>query len=303
MRALSDNMRGALLMMGSMAAFTLNDACMKALSDEMPLFQALFLRGLATVVLLVVISRWIGPLNFRMSQQDWALAILRSLAEIGAAYFFITALFNMPIANVTAILQALPLTVTLASAILFGEKVGWRRLLAILIGFVGVMVIVRPGVDGFNLYAIYALIAVAFVTVRDMCARRLSSSVSSITVALIGGVGIVIFAGFGSIGVDWTMPSVKASLQLSGATVFIIGGYLFSVMTMRVGEISFIAPFRYTSLIWALLLGLVVFAEWPDSLTLLGIAIVVATGAFTFYRERRQTRLAKGNTVTGIRIR
>ncbi len=303
MGALSDNMRGALLMMASMAAFVFNDACMKALSDEIPMFQALFLRGLATVVMLVIVARWIGPLNFRMSRHDWMLAIVRSLSEIGAAYFFITALFNMPIANVTAILQALPLTVTLAGALLFGEKVGWRRMLAILVGFVGVMVIVRPGADGFNIYAIYALIAVAFVTVRDMCARRLSPGVSSVTIALIGGIGIVVFAGFGSLGVEWVSFSPKAALQLSGATVFIIGGYLFSVMTMRVGDISFIAPFRYTSLLWALLLGLVIFGDWPDMITMMGITIVVAMGAFTFYRERRLAQRAKATTVTGVRIR
>jgi len=303
MSALSDNMRGALLMMGSMAAFVFNDACMKVLLDDVPLFQAILLRGVATVVLMVLMSRWLGGLDFRMSRRDWALVLTRSLSEIGATYFFITALFHMPIANVTAILQVLPLTVTLAGAMLFGEKLGWRRLLAIMIGFVGVMIIVRDGITGLDTYAMYALIAVGFVTVRDLCARRLSAGISSVTIALIGAIGVVGFAAVGSLNVEWVAISGKSAGLLAGATLFIIGGYLFSVMTMRVGETSFIAPFRYTSLLWALLLGFVIFGDWPDTLTMLGIGIVVVTGAFTFYRERRLAHTAKAPAVTGLRIR
>ncbi len=286
-------MRGALLMMGSMAAFVFNDACMKVLLDDVPLFQAILLRGVATVVMMVLMSRWLGGLDFRMPRRDWGLVLLRSLSEIGATYFFINALFHMPIANVTAILQVLPLTVTLSSAMLFGDKLGWRRLLAIMVGFIGVMIIVRDGLTGLNTYALYALIAVGFVTVRDLCARRLSPGVSSVTIALIGAMAIVCFATIGSIGTEWVAISGKSAGLLAGATLFIIGGYLFSVMTMRVGEVSFIAPFRYTSLLWALLLGFVVFGDWPDNLTMLGIAIVVAMGAFTFYRERKLALVAR----------
>lgn len=280
-------MRGALLMVGSMAAFTLNDACMKVLMGDLPLFQAILLRGLLTVFLLVAMSRWLGGLNFRMPRRDWGLVLTRSLSEIGATYFFITALFHMPIANVTAILQVLPLTVTLSSAMLFGDRLGWRRLLAIMVGFIGVLIIVRDGLTGLNSYALYALAAVGFVTVRDLCARRLSHEVSSVTTALIGAIGVVGFSAIGSLGVEWVAVSGKSVALLGAAAMFIIAGYLFSIMTMRVGEISFIAPFRYTSLLWALMLGFVVFGDWPDSLTMLGIIIVVLTGAFTFYRERK----------------
>lgn len=290
MRVLSDNTRGALLMIGSMAGFTFNDACMKVLLNEVPFFQAILLRGLLTVALMLLMSRRLGGLNFRMPRRDWGLVLLRSLSEIGATYFFITALFHMPIANVTAILQVLPLTVTLSSAMLFGDRLGWRRLLAIMIGFFGVMIIVRDGLTGLDSYALYALIAVGFVTVRDLCARRLSAGVSSVTIALIGAIGIVGFSAIGSIGVEWVAISGKSAALLVGAALFIIGGYMFSVMTMRVGEISFIAPFRYTSLLWALLLGFVIFGDWPDQLTMLGIVIVVLTGAFTFYRERKLRR-------------
>ena len=284
------NSRGALLMMGSMLSFTLNDAAMKALSDELPLFQAIFLRGIATTVLLYLLARAMGGLTWRLPRRDWQLIALRSLAEIGAAFFFITALFNMPIANATAILQALPLSITLAGALFLGEAVGWRRLSAILIGFAGVMLIVRPGAAGFNAYSIYALLAVVMVTLRDLSARRLSDKVPTLTVALIAALAVMLVSGAASLATDWQPVSGKAAMQLAAASVLVIGGYVFSVSAMRTGEIAVIAPFRYTSLLWALLLGLFVFAEWPSALTLAGAAIVVATGVYTFYRERRIAR-------------
>ncbi len=293
----SPNTRGAVLMMASMIAFTVNDACMKSLSDEVPLFQAIFLRGLATCVFLAFMAWRTGAFKVRIPRRDIGLVAIRSSAEVVAAYFFISALFNMPIANVTAILQALPLTVTLASAVVFREALGWRRMSAILVGFFGVLLIVRPGAEGFNFYSVYAVLAVLVITVRDLAARRLSVDVPSMAVALSAAVAVALFAGIASIGSEWVPVSGKAAWQISGATLFIIGGYLFSVMTMRVGDIDFVAPFRYTSLLCALMLGLFVFGEWPDKLTLIGSTIVVATGAFTLYRERRIVRAVEPVTV------
>lgn len=293
MSRISDNTRGALLMMASMAAFTLNDASMKALSDELPLFQALFLRGVGTVVLMALLAMAQGAFRASVSRRDWGVIALRSLAEVGAAYFFLTALFNMPIANVTAVLQALPLTITLAGALFLGEPVGWRRLLAICAGFIGVLMIVRPGPEGFNTYAIYALVAVGFVTLRDLAARRLSPETPSMLAALSAAAAVTVFSLFLSVFEPWAPVSPKAALQLSAAAVFVIAGYAFSVVVMRRGDISFVAPFRYTGLLWALLLGLVIFGEWPDTLTLIGSGIVVATGLFSFYRERRRAVRAR----------
>jgi len=290
----SDNIRGSLLMMGSMASFTLNDACMKAVAPDLPLAQAVFLRGLATTLMLFLLARALGGLRFRLPPGQWRLIMMRNVTEVGAAYFFISALFNMPIANATAILQALPLSVTLAGALVLGEAVGWRRMSAILVGLVGVMLIVRPGMAGFNIYSLYVLAAVAMVTARDLLARRLSPEVPTLTVALVNAFAVMAVFGLASIGTDWAPVPARAVLLLGGASVLIIGGYVFSVSAMRVGEIAVIAPFRYTSLLWALLLGLVVFGEWPDALTLAGSAVVVATGVYTFHRERRLAAVDKG---------
>lgn len=287
MTGLSDNRRGAFLMMLAMASFTVNDACIKSLAGHVPFFQAVFLRGAATVPMLLLLAGATGGLNFRYERRDWGLVALRSLAEVAAAYFFLTALFNMPIANATAILMALPLAVTLAGALFLGEPVGWRRWLAIAVGFLGVMLIVRPGAEGFNVYSVYVLLTVACVTVRDLAARRLSSDVCSMSVAVVAAAAVTVFTGLGSLGESWVVPGPREAALLLGAAVLIIGGYVFSIMTMRVGEIAVVTPFRYTSLVWALILGLAVFGDWPSGLTLLGAALVVSTGIFTLYREHR----------------
>jgi drug/metabolite transporter (DMT)-like permease len=283
---MSPNTNGALLMMGSMAAFTFNDACIKATGGALPLFQLLTIRGLISSVLIFFLARHLGALRPDLTRRDWTLITLRALSEVGAAYFFLTALMNMPLANVTAVLQVLPLTVTMGAALFFRERVGWRRMLAICVGFFGMLLIVRPGPEGFNIYALSTLIAVGFVTARDLTTKRMSPAVPSMLVTLVSALAVLVFSAVASLGVDWVPLDGRLSMLLLGSSLFIIGGYVLSVAVMRVGEVSFIAPFRYTGLLWALVLGWFVFGDWPDTITLIGASIVVVSGLFTLYRER-----------------
>ncbi|MBV1867753.1 MAG: DMT family transporter [Marinosulfonomonas sp.] len=290
MAGISKNMRGAALMVAAMIAFTVNDAFVKVLAGEVPLFQVVFVRGLATCILLTIFAWFSGAFSCRVRLKDWIIIGLRAASEVAAAIMFITALFHMPIASVSAILQALPLAVTLAGALFLGEAIGWRRMAAILVGFLGVLLIIRPGTSSFDAYSIYPVLVVVVVTFRDLSARRLSSNVPSMTVALATAVIVTVCAGIGLLGGEWVSLNTHSYSLLGLAAIFVVGGYLFSVMTMRTGEISFIAPFRYTSLLVAMALGFFVFDEWPDTWTLIGSGIVVATGAFTLYREHRSAR-------------
>lgn len=289
---ISENLRGAGLMMVSMAAFTFNDTAIKSLEGSLPLAQTIFLRGLTSSVLMILFAWKIGALRFNFPRRDWGRIALRSLADLGATFLFLGALFHMPLANLTAILQALPLTVALAAALVYREPLGWRRLIAIGIGFLGVLLIVRPGPEGFNVYALWGLGAVAFVTVRDLAARRLTPGTPSITVALAGSALITVAAGTVTFTEGWQPVAASDAGRIGLAAIFILIGYLASVAVMRVGEIGFVAPFRYTGLIWALLLGWLVFGDWPDGVTLAGAAVVVTTGIFTLYRERVLARRA-----------
>ena len=274
-------------MTGGMCAFTVNDAFMKSLSGDIPLFQAVLLRGIVAIICLTIMCRVMDQLHFDLPRRDWGLILLRTPGEVGGTYFFLTALFHMPIANVSAILQALPLAVSLAATLFLGEALGWRRFAAIAIGFVGVVLIIQPGGADFSSYSIYALIAVACITLRDLAVRRMSVQVPVVFVALIAAIGVTALGAIGSLFITWQPMSATSAMQIGGATICLIFGYIFSVSAMRSGEISFVAPFRYTSLLVALILGMAVFDEWPNVLTVLGASIVVATGLFTLWRERR----------------
>lgn len=286
---MNHNLKGALLMTVAMATFTVNDTFMKSLAGDMSIMQAIFLRGLlVTVVLGAAVVATRTPV--RLSRSDVRFVLLRNVGEAGAAFLFIYAIFSAPLANMTAILQAVPLTVTLAGALFLGEPVGWRRLVAILVGFAGVMLIVRPGMAGFDLYSLSALGSVLAVTLRDIATRRLSSAAPSLLVAFLGGLGVTLCGGFGMIGQEWAPLDAGAMLRLLGTALFLLVGYILSVNVMRIGDLGFISPFRYTGLLWALVLGFVAFGEWPDALTLIGAAIVIATGGFTLWREHRLSR-------------
>jgi drug/metabolite transporter (DMT)-like permease len=252
----SDNARGAVLMMGAMAAFTINDAFIKAVGAAVPLAQILVIRGALTTVLVAGLAVTLGALDLRLGRRDAGLVILRSASEVAAAFFFLTALRNLPFANVTAILQVLPLTVTLGAALVFGERVGWRRYLAILVGFLGMLLIVRPSPAGFDPYAGYALAAVLCVTLRDLSTRRMSERVPSLTVTFAASLSVTLVFGAASLGIDWVPLGWRDAGLIGGSVLFISAAYLLSVLVMRAGEISAIAPFRYSGLIWALCLGL-----------------------------------------------
>ncbi|WP_170427355.1 DMT family transporter [Ruegeria arenilitoris] len=284
---MTPNVKGALLMMGSMAAFTVNDAMIKAAGADLSLFQMVAMRGVLATVLVFLLARHLGALHLNFPRHDKWLVAARCLAELSATFFFLTALLHMPLANVTAVLQALPLTVTLGAVLFFGEHIGWRRILAIGMGFVGMLLIVRPGPDGFSIYAVYALIAVASVTVRDLITRRMSIHVPSLAVTLATSLSITVAAGIATAVTGWEPVPTGAGVLVACAAVFVLTGYLCSVMVMRVGDVGFVAPFRYSSLIWALALGWLVFGDWPDTITMLGAVLVVAAGLFTLFRERR----------------
>jgi S-adenosylmethionine uptake transporter len=286
----SPNLAGALLMTGSMAFFTLNDTLIKLIGQDLPLFQVIALRGALATALIWALARALGKLSFRMGTRDRMLVGVRCLTELSTTYFFLTALLLMPLANITAILQMLPLTVTLAAAIIFREAVGWRRLSAILVGFCGMLLIVRPGPDGFSDGAIYALLAVLSITVRDLCARAMSSQVQSLTVTLLTSAVVTVAAGLAAVSEPWVPVTGIQAGMIVVAALLIGGGYLFSVMVMRVGDVAFTSTFRYSGLLWALLLGWLVFGDWPGPVTMAGAVLVVSAGAFTLYRERAQAR-------------
>jgi drug/metabolite transporter (DMT)-like permease len=273
-----------------MAAFTINDAITKAVLAEMNFGQVMLVRGLFAIVLIAALAlhqRALRPLRTLMM----TAVVLRVAGEIGGTILFLAAIVNLPLANTTAILQVLPLAITLGAALTFSESVGWRRWLAIAAGFIGVLIIVRPGVEGFNQFSLFALISVIFCAIRDLATRRIPASIPSLFVTLVTTVsvtiaGAAILAPLGG----WTPPSGRALALLAFAAVLLLIGYQCIIMALRTGDISAVAPFRYSALLWAMLLGYLVFGDRPDAMMVTGASIIVSSGLYAFYRERVRAR-------------
>jgi len=283
---MSDNIRGGLFMVASMVCFAANDAFIKSLGGVLPTFQTLAVRGGLVVLLLAVLVMRSGWRVYRLDYRDRMILALRALSEVGAAFFIVTALFNMELANMTAILQLLPLTIPLAAFLFLGEPLGWRRILAIVMGFLGMLLIVKPGSEVFNTYSLFCLAAVVCVTIRDLTARSLGDKLSSQEMSLFAAFGVFVAASLATVFEPWVPITSAAWAALVGASVAIFFGYIASVMAIRTGDVSFTAQFRYVGLIAALILGYVFFAEWPDTFALIGAGVIVGTGTFTLYRQR-----------------
>lgn len=293
---ISSNLRAALFMVVAMASFVTNDTLTKVVMETMSLSQTLLVRGVFASALILLVAWHRGALA-KPAQVLHPTVALRTASEMAATVTFLGALAHMPLGNIAAMLQALPLVITVGAALFFGEKVGWRRWLAVVIGFVGVLIIVQPGLDGFNLFSLLALASVMFAGLRDLSTRRipgdvptlLVSAMTAVTITFLGGIMVLAFGG-------WA-PVPGPSLGMLGiSAVLLVVGYQFIIKAMREGDISFVAPFRYTALLWALILGFVAFGEVPDVFMIAGATCIVLSGLYTLYRERKLDRKSKPAT-------
>jgi drug/metabolite transporter (DMT)-like permease len=282
-----ENLRGIAAISVCNLLFLTNDTLMKLVSTELPLGEILFLRGIAATLWLGLIAAVTGtPIRLRILASR--AVFWRTVSEVLSAYFFLVALFQIPIANANTILQVVPLMVTAGAAIFLREQVGWRRWTAIGVGFAGVLIVIRPGLAGFNEFSVLALVAAAFIALRDMTTRIMPMGVPTLLIALLTALVVAVSGPiYGPIvGEHWIVPSWQSVWLLVAASLFLIGGYLTAVDFMRHGDIAIVAPFRYTVIIWAVIAGFLVWREVPDALTVIGTAVIIATGVYTFHRER-----------------
>lgn len=285
---MSDNLRGAVLMALAMAGFALEDMFIKLLADTVPVGQILVMLGLGGAVAFGIIAH-------RKGQQVLSPALLsrtiliRNLAEMIGTIGFVLGFVLASLATASAILQAAPLFVTLGAVVFFGEKVGWRRWSAILAGFIGVMLIVRPGMAGFEPASILAVIGVLGLAGRDLATRAVPRSISSYHVStwaffMLIPAGIFLMLAMGEAPVRLEFAQL---IKLGSALGIGVFAYYGIVAAMRIGEMSFVTPFRYSRMLFALIIAVLVFDERPDGLTLIGAGIIICAGLFTLWRERK----------------
>lgn len=290
MTASRDNLTGSMMMVASMAGFAIEDMFLKAASTRVALGQVLMVFGLAGTLIFAALVRRRGERILHPAILSPRM-IARSGFEVTGRLFYALAFTLTPLSVASAILQASPLIVVTGASLLFGETVGWRRWIAILVGFAGVLVILRPGLTGFDALSALAVIGTIGFSGRDLATRAAPPVLSNMQLGVVGfamltlsGAVILAFTGGAS------PMSLLATVQTMAATLFGVAAYFALTVAMRTGEVSAVTPFRYTRLVFAMILGTAVFGERPDLATLAGSAIVVASGLYVLQSGRRRRR-------------
>jgi drug/metabolite transporter (DMT)-like permease len=280
-----ENLKGILFMILAMAGFAFEDLFIKLLSTYFPISEVIIILGFTgTFIFFIIALLQNAPIIHKDLLNKHV--IIRTICELLGAVFFVTAIALTPLSSATAILQIAPLLVTIGAVIFFKEKVGWRRWTAVFIGFIGVLLIVRPGFEGFMPASIFALLGSVFLAARDLATRAMQVKLPSVTIALYAfiafGISGILIIPFNS---PMVLPTSNQIIYFIGASAFGVIAYYSLVISSRIGEMSVISPFRYSRIVFAMLLAIIILDENPDGLTLIGASIVVASGLYTFVRE------------------
>ena len=289
---LNQTLRAGLYMVLCTGCFVCGDSFIKMIGNTLPVGEIMTILGLLSCIFLLIICAQQGILqNIPMISSRSVL--LRSILDLLAGFMFISALMNMPIANLAAIMQSVPLVVVVFAILFLGEKGGVRRAAAVVAGFLGVMLVVKPAPQTVSIYEFLALATVLAVALRDIATKKIPPHVPLLIVALANA----IFAGAGGLafGLFQGFQALQAwqFYVLIAASIFITSGYIFLVATVRLGELSATAPFRYAEVLFAIIAGILVFREYPDLLTYIGMALIIAAGLYAAHQETTRSHDAK----------
>ncbi len=281
------NRRGIVCMVGAMGCFVTNDALVKFASQSMPSAQLIFIRGFMSVLLVLAVAHALGATSrMREATRGWVAG--RALVDAMATMLYLGSLFHLPIGNATAINLAAPLFMTLFAALFMAERVRGARWLAVGFGFLGVLLVIQPRAEGFNAWALVCLLGTLFHAARDLMTRRIHAGIPSILITLSTAVAVTVVSGVGSLLQGWQPFGLFEFGLLALASVFLTGGYYFIISSMRHGEMTLVAPFRYSGLLFALVLGYLVWGEVPNTLAWFGIALLIASGLYVLVSEKRR---------------
>lgn len=286
-----ENLRGAGLMVFAMLCFAIVDALIKGVSVAMPAGQVISLICLGGLIGFVLWSLLRGLAVWHRDYLD-PLVILRSSCEVVGSCAIAVALALIPLTTVSAVIQATPLVVAMGAALFLGQEVGWRRWLAILVGFIGVLIIIRPGTDGFSMITLLAVFGMLGLAARDLITRSLNVALTGIQLGIHAFVLVVPLAWLltYAMGATPVWPTGPQWVSLTAGAGFGMLAYLSIVTATRTGNVSMISSFRYSRMIFALIIGYLAFAEIPDWPTIVGATIIIASGIYTLWREARLRR-------------
>ncbi len=283
-------MRGMFAMIGASFLFVMNDTLVKLAAQVWPVSQVMAVRGFIAIAIgfcAVVATGNLG--NAGVIKRPLVLA--RTVSEVSVAVFFISALSMMPLADLTAILMVSPLFITALATIFLGEIVGWRRWSAILGGFGGMLLVIQPWAEAvrgpdYTFAAILGICSVIGVALRDFATRKLTSDVPSVLVMLATAIGSCIAGLLLTPFEPWRSFDIAAFSYLAIAAFLVTGGNFLMIVACRDVDLSVVAPYRYSAVIWAILMGMFIFQEFPNKLALLGMTVIVTSGIYAIHRER-----------------
>jgi drug/metabolite transporter (DMT)-like permease len=285
------NRRGIIAFTAACGLFTVADTVSKLGSLYYPTGEVLFARAMASMVCIGVVVLWTQKTTWlRYTTNRYVL--LRAVLDALSNVVFILALSHMRIADLLAVNLVSPLLLTLVLVCFFGERIGWRRWSAILVGFAGVLLIVRPSPDSMNDWALLGLVSAACSAVRDVVTRRIDPAIPTLAVAFVSIVAVALAALLMApvFNQEWRVPSLGYVALFAGGGLFLSIGSTLAVSAFRNSDISVVAPFRYSLLIWGALAGYLTFGEVSDLQSLLGALLIVLSGIYSLHRERVRHR-------------
>lgn len=283
-----DNLRGALLMILSMAGFAIEDAFVKTVLERgMPIGQVFVFLGLAGGFAFALLANRRGRCALSLAFLHPAV-LARNAGEIVGTSAYVTALALIPLSLLGALLQAVPIFVVLGAILFLGERVGWRRWGAIAAGMAGVLIILRPGAADFDPNALWGLLAALGIAARDVVTRRVPATIHPLQ---LGSWGFFMLVPVGAVMLSLSGGAIRPGTTevglLLGALALGMAGYHALTLAVGIGEIAYVTPFRYTRLVFALAIGAILFGEHLDKTTLAGAGLVVGAGIYALWRERR----------------
>lgn len=270
----------------AMAAFAVEDVFVKAAAASIPVAQVLIIFGVGGALIFACFARANRDPLFSADVVSRPMCV-RALFEVAGRLFYVLAISLSSLSAATVILQATPLVVVSGASLFFGERVGWLRWLAICIGFVGVVVIVKPGTESFSGYSVLAVLGMIGFAGRDLASRAAPRSLSSTILGLYGFISLIVAGCIYALweGKPFVLPDSRAVLYLVGAVLFGCAAYFGLMKAMRTGEVSAVAPFRYTRLIFGVALGVLLFDERLTASMFFGVGLIVCSGVFLLYRR------------------
>ncbi|MEX0590228.1 MAG: DMT family transporter [Xanthobacteraceae bacterium] len=295
----TENYRGIVAMIGGCACFSANDALTKLAAIDLPVSEIVAMRGLFTLLFAFLIIAARCEIN-RLPRIADPYLLLRACIEGFTGVLIIYALSLMPIADLTAILLAQPFLMTVIGVTLLGEQVGWRRWMAVIAGFAGMLLVMKPATAEFDQVSLVALLAAFFVLGRDLLTRKIPAVVPTTVITFATALASVPIGIAGALAEPWTVPGLFPFLVVVASAAFLVFAFILMVIAFRDTDVSAVSPFRYSLVVFAVIFGIILFGEIPDSVSFVGIGIIVAAGLYMLHREAMQRRARTAVPVAGI---